>query len=305
MFHSINHGIKDIVSNTSGMVPKRPYGNTGINLSVIGFGGIVVTDTMQAQANAIVANAVARGVNYFDVAPSYGNAQEILGPTLVPYRNDIFLACKTGERYRDGAEKEFTASLDILKTDYFDLYQLHAISSVTKDVDAAFSKAGVMPFLMEAKKQGQIRHLGFSAHSHEAALAAMDRYDFDSVLLPVNFASYTKNSFGAQVIETAKAKEMAVLALKSMARQVWSDGDPLKDRFAKCWYEPLALPNEIKLALAFTLSKQVTALLPPGEASLFQTALEIITKFKPVTAKEISYLDNMTTPLNPLFPIAT
>ena len=88
----------------------REYGNTGIELSVIGFGGIVLTDTEPEHAVRIVAEAVGRGVNYFDVAPSYGDAQDRLGPALKPYRNDVFLACKTGQRDREGAEAELQDS---------------------------------------------------------------------------------------------------------------------------------------------------------------------------------------------------
>ena len=85
---------------------KRPYGQTGIDLSIIGFGGILVTNSEPQEASDLVAKAIDHGINYFDVAPSYGNAEECLGPALAPYRKDVFLACKTTERSRAGAEKE-------------------------------------------------------------------------------------------------------------------------------------------------------------------------------------------------------
>ncbi|MHC4784282.1 MAG: aldo/keto reductase, partial [Planctomycetota bacterium] len=103
--------------------------------------------------------------------------------------------------------------MERMRTDYFDLYQLHAITDVEKDVDAAFAEDGVMKLLMEEKKQGRIRYLGFSAHSEEAALTAMDRYDFDSILYPVNFAAYMKGEFGPKVVKKAQEKQMAILAL--------------------------------------------------------------------------------------------
>jgi aryl-alcohol dehydrogenase-like predicted oxidoreductase len=148
-----------------GFIPKRKYGKTEVMLSVIGFGGIVVMDTEQEKANRIVAEAYERGVNYFDVAPGYGNAEIKLGPALEPYRKNVFLACKTGHRAYTAAKKDFETSLERLKTDYFDLYQLHGITDVEKDVEAAFAEGGVMKLLLEEKKQGRIRHLGFSAHS--------------------------------------------------------------------------------------------------------------------------------------------
>ncbi len=175
-------------TDTGGMVPRRPYGRSGVELSVIGFGGIVVKDVDQRTADRVVAHAVARGVNYFDVAPAYGDAEVQLGPALEPYRKDCFLACKTAERTREKAEADFARSCERLRTDYFDLYQLHAITDVQKDVDSVFRKGGVMDMILEKKKAGQISHVGFSAHSLRAARAALDRYDFDSVLMPVNYA---------------------------------------------------------------------------------------------------------------------
>jgi aryl-alcohol dehydrogenase-like predicted oxidoreductase len=223
-------------SSSSGQIPRRPYGESGIELSIIGFGGIVVMNTEQDHARRVVAEAFERGVNYFDVAPSYGNAEEKLGPALEPYRKDCFLACKTGERGREGAELEFRRSLENLRTDYFDLYQLHGITDVEKDVDAAFSRGGVMEFIEEEKAAGRIRHVGFSAHSDEAALTALDRYDFDSVLFPLNFATFYKGDFGRRILEKAVEKGAARLALKGMARQHWPEGDPDREKYGKCWY---------------------------------------------------------------------
>ena len=95
---------------------KRPYAKTGIGLSIIGFGGILVTNTEAAAASRLVARAVDHGINYFDVAPSYGNAEECLGPALEPYRIDVFLACKTTERSRQGAEREMLQSLETMRS---------------------------------------------------------------------------------------------------------------------------------------------------------------------------------------------
>ncbi|MHB8971565.1 MAG: aldo/keto reductase [Pirellulaceae bacterium] len=119
-----------------------------------------------------VAEAVDRGVNYFDVAPYYGNAQERLGPALQSYREKCFLACKTLERDAAGAAKELQRSLKLLKTDYFDLYQLHALMDVD-EVEEAFGPGGAMETILKAQQDGKVRYIGFSAHSEEAAHAAM------------------------------------------------------------------------------------------------------------------------------------
>src|SRR6185436_18149465 len=114
---------------------KRPLGRTGENLSVLGFGGIIVMDETPAQAAVFVSKALDAGVNYFDVAPSYGNAEERLGPALEPHRNKVFLACKSTQRKAEACRKELEASLKKLRTDHVDLYQLHAMTS-KEDLEA-------------------------------------------------------------------------------------------------------------------------------------------------------------------------
>ena len=137
---------------------QRELGRTGEKLSVVGFGGIVVMNATPADAARFVGEAVDAGVTYFDVAPSYGNAQERLGPALEPYRSRVFLACKTGKRTRNEAALELRQSLAHLKTDHVDLYQLHGLTS-DEEVQTAFGPGGAMEELVEAKQLGLVRHL--------------------------------------------------------------------------------------------------------------------------------------------------
>jgi len=267
----------------------------------VGLGGILVAGIEQKKANCIVAEAVERGVNYFDVAPTYGDAEERLGPALEPYRKQAFLACKTTQRKRKPAEAEFKDSLRRLRTDHFDLYQLHGITGVENDVRPAFAKDGIMEMLLEAKKAGQIRYLGFSAHSHEAALAAMDQYDFDSVLFPVNFVTHYKGDFSSEVIARAQKKGVARLALKAMARQKWPEGDQQRAHYSKCWYQPLLDSAEAELGLRWTLGQPVTAAIPPGEEDLFWRAVDVASRFSPVTKAEEKKLKALATSLDPIF----
>lgn len=282
-------------------LPRRDYGRDGTQLSVIGFGGIVVMGMEPAQASRAVAWAVERGVNYFDVAPSYGDSEVKLGPALAPYRKDVFLACKTTERGRAKSQSEFKQSLKRLRTDHFDVYQLHGMMDIKKDVDAAFSKGGVMSWLVKAKEAGQVRHIGFSAHTTEAALAALERYDFDSVLFPFNFASWRRNRFGPAVMKKAQAKGASRLALKMLARQKWPEGDKDRKRFNKCWYQPISDPREAELAVKFTLSLPVTAAVSPGEEVLMRLAVESALKFEPITKEEETELNSLAKTLKPLF----
>ena len=291
-------GTQPAQTEPSGL-PKREYGKTGIKLSIIGFGGIVVDGAEQDHANKLVAEMIERGINYFDVAPTYGNAQEHLGPALKPYRKDAFLACKTTERTREKAAAELKASLELLKTDHVDLYQLHSVTDVKKDIDAAFAKGGVMELVQEAKKDGRILHVGFSAHSTEAALKL---YPFDSALFPVNFACWFQKDFGPAILEAAKDKGCARLALKGLAHQKWPKDDPARKKYSKCWYQPLTDPDEAKLCLRWTLSQPITAAVTPGEESLMRLALEVGTNFKPVTEKEIEQVKKLAAKSAPIFP---
>ena len=253
-------------------LPRRQYGKTKEKLSIIGFGGIVVKDVTPKEAANFVAEAVDRGANYFDVAPYYGNAQQRLGPALKPYRQDCFLACKTLERDAAGARKELNQSLKLLKTEHFDLYQLHALMDVD-EVEQAFGPGGAMETILKAQQDGKIRYIGFSAHSEEAAHAAMDRFDFDSILFPVSFPLWIKAKFGPSVYQRAKKARMGILALKPMAHQLWPSGE--KRRWSKTFYEPFDEIDTAALGLRFTLHLPVTAMCPPGHWELFKMALDL------------------------------
>jgi predicted aldo/keto reductase-like oxidoreductase len=279
----------------------REYGNAGVKLSIIGFGGFMLNKMEQEQADRLVAESVERGVNYFDVAPRYGDAEMRLGPALEPYRKNVFLACKTAERGREGAEMELKRSLERLRTDHFDLYQLHGITRVERDVDAAFAKGGAMEVLIQAKREGRVRFLGFSAHSVEAALAAMDRYDFDSAMFPVNYACYHKGNFGPQIVEDAKSRGVARIALKALARQRWPEDDPERENYWRCWYQPITDPHEAELSVRFTLSQPVTAAIPPADARFFPVALDIAMRYKPLTSEEEEEVKYLAADLNPIF----
>jgi aryl-alcohol dehydrogenase-like predicted oxidoreductase len=163
---------------------KRQLGKTSESLSMIGFGGILVMDEDPPTASRLVAEAVDRGINYFDVAPTYGNAEERLGPALEPYRKSVFLACKTEKRTAAEATEALHGSLEHLRTDYFDLYQLHAVTTM-EEVEQILGPGGALEAFVQAREEGLVRYLGFSAHSEEAAVALLDGFGFDSILFPL------------------------------------------------------------------------------------------------------------------------
>ncbi|HOG28963.1 MAG TPA: aldo/keto reductase [Vicinamibacterales bacterium] len=283
----------------AGKLERRALGRTGERLSLIGFGGIVVKDATTAEAAARVAEAIDHGVNYFDVAPTYGNAQDMLGPALEPYRKGVFLACKTTERGRAGSQRELDESLRKLRTDRFDLYQLHAVNT-REDVERVFMADGALETLVAARKAGKVRFLGFSAHTVEAALALIARFDFDTILFPINFATWHAGSFGPQVLAAAQAKQMGILALKAMAKGPWPAGAE-RDQHPKCWYEPLSDPADAMMGLRFTLSHPVTAAVPPGDERLFKMALGLGLRFTPLAAQDAAAIKERGQKTAPLF----
>jgi aryl-alcohol dehydrogenase-like predicted oxidoreductase len=279
-------------------IPRRPYRDE-IQLSIIGLGGMLLVDMEQSVVNGIVAEALQRGINYFDVSPFYGDgeAEQKMGIALESHRDRIFLACKTMERSAKGAQFELERSLDRLRTDHFDLYQFHTLSDLD-EVEEIFAPGGAMEAFQRARKQGKIRYIGFSAHSVEAALAMLDRFQFDSILFPVNFVCYARGNFGPQVM--AKAKEMGVarLAIKAMAHGPWRKSD--KREYRNCWYRPIDDRNLAKQALRFTLSEGVTAAMPPGDERLFRMALDLALDLPPLSASERETLLESTRGLRPL-----
>ena len=281
-----------------GKMERRILGKTGERLSMLGFGGIVVMNETPETAASQVSEAIDFGINYFDVAPSYGDAELKLGPALKPYRKDVFLACKTTERSKEGARKELEQSLKRLKTDHLDLYQLHAVTTLD-DVNRIFASDGAMETFVAARNEGKVRFLGFSAHSVEAANALMDHFDFDTILFPVNFATWYAGNFGPQVLERAQGKQMGILALKAMAKSPYPEGTTTK--VDKCWYQPLTDPEEALMGLRFTLSHPVTAAIPPGNGKLFRMALELSSRIKPLSPEEIKIMKEKGKAGTPIF----
>jgi aryl-alcohol dehydrogenase-like predicted oxidoreductase len=281
-------------------IARRPLGKTGEHLSIIGFGGIVVMDENPTQSKNIVAEAVDRGINYFDIAPSYGNAQERLGPALAPYRKNCFLACKTEGRMKDDSRKQLEESLRLLKTDHVDLYQFHALTKMS-DLDKVLGPGGAMETMEAAKKEGKIRYIGFSVHSQETAVAAMDRYHFDTVLFPVNFVLFSQAKFGPQILKKAQEKNMGILALKGMAKTTWSADQKKNHPEPKCWYQPAAYPNEAALGLRWTLGHPVTAALPPGDEKYFRLAMDVAQNYKPLEPHEETALLSGAVGAEPIF----
>lgn len=294
---------QDLPELVTRRLPKRGY-RDDVELSIVGFGGMVVVGLEQKDADKVVADAYDHGVNYFDVAPTYGDgeAEQKLGLALRRYRPKVFLACKTTVRDAKGAQKELERSLRRLHTDHFDLYQFHAVTTL-EEVKQILGPGGAAETFLKAREQGKARYLGCSAHSEEAALAMLDGFKLDSILFPINFVCVGQANFGPKVIARAKEKGTARLALKALAYTPWSQEADRKAH-PNTWYRPVEDRALASKALRFTLSEDITAAIPPGDEKIFRMALELAAGFKPLSARERRELLAGTKGVKPIFPQA-
>jgi aryl-alcohol dehydrogenase-like predicted oxidoreductase len=277
-----------------GRMPKRDLGRTGKKVSVVAFAGLALTHYEQEECNAGVQRAFAKGVNYFDVAPAYGKdgACEIkLGIALQGLkRSDYVLTCKTKARDKEGCKLELERSLARLKTDYFDLYQLHHLVK-PEEVKQALGPGGAMEAILQAKAEGKIRGIGFSAHTTKAALEVMRAFDFDTVMFPISFAEYYARGFGKEVLALAKEKGTSVLSIKTMHSGAWPEG---AERTRNWWYRPLEDQEDINLAYRWTLSLPgMVAGFPPSFLDLQDKAIEAGLAYRPATEADAKKLEEM------------
>jgi aryl-alcohol dehydrogenase-like predicted oxidoreductase len=254
------------------------------------FGGIINTDETQEEADRYVAKAVAAGVNYFDVAPSYGNAEARLAPALKPFRKDVVLACKTTERSAEGSRRELLASLRALGVDHFDVYQLHALAKEA-DLEMAFAPGGAMETVLWARREGLIGHVGFSAHSEMVALRALNLYDFETVLFPMNWAMGLTTGWGDRIAQAATDKGFGLLCMKTMVHRKWLPGE--ERTFPKSWCKPLWDEKRLMLCgMKYGFYKGGASMVPPGNIRHFEFALDNIAEClaNPLSDVELAYL---------------
>jgi len=277
-----------------GGLPRRALGRSDAKLSVVGFPGLALIHYDQKASTAGLRAAVDRGANYFDVAPAYGKGEceTKMGIGLEGVARDrYFLSCKTKKRDKASARQELEQSLKLLKTDHFDLYQLHHLRW-RDEVEQAFGPGGAIETLIEARKQGLVKYLGFSAHTTKAALLAMKAFRFDTVMFPIDFVELMHFGFGKPVLELAREQGVSVLAIKAMSFGAWPKG---AQRTRKWWYRSAETPEEVSLAVRYALSQpNVISIIPPSFIDLYEKAIEAAKGgLAPLTADETKRLDDI------------
>ncbi|MEM9543483.1 MAG: aldo/keto reductase [Cyanobacteria bacterium P01_E01_bin.42] len=200
-------------------MPERILGKTGISVPIFGLGGAGRTPISQygreKEAIALLEKAVELGIRYFDTAASYGPSEEHFGKVLPAYRSQVLIASKTAKLDRDGAWRELERSLERLKTDYLDFWQLHHISFL-EEIDRITSRNGAGKALQEAKEQKIVRFCGITGHHEPDAIAeGIRRYPFDAILVPINAADRQHpNPFVPNILPLAQAENVGVVAMK-------------------------------------------------------------------------------------------
>ncbi|MEA2638800.1 MAG: hypothetical protein QOF51_194 [Chloroflexota bacterium] len=265
-------------------IPTVPFGRTGHESTRIIFGAASLSRVTQDVADRALEVLLAHGINHIDVAASYGDAELRVAPWLKQHRDDFFAATKTGERRAGPAREELQKSLERLGTDHVDLWQMHNLSDPIQ-WDTALSPGGVIEAAVEAREQGLVRAIGVTGHGTQVAAThrrSLQRFDFDSVLLPYNFLTlqnpyYAENFNGLQA--TCQERNVAVQTIKSIAYRPWMG----RERTTSTWYEPLADPSDIALALHWSLGRPGIFVISAGDVNLLPHVLDAAEHFERTT----------------------
>jgi aryl-alcohol dehydrogenase-like predicted oxidoreductase len=254
---------------------RRRLGRTDHQSSVAILGGAAFALATADDAERGFSMALARGVNHLDIAPRYGEAERVVGPLIPSVRDRLFLGEKTTRRAADGVRAQLDESLERLRTDHVDLYQLHAVTSL-KVLD---ERAPAVDAITRAREEGMTRFVGITGHGLSAPatfVEALRRYDLDTVMFPVYprlWADAHYRIAAEELLAICAARDLGVMAIKAVARQPWPDAN--FDRFATTWYEPHRDPASIARGVQFALSTPgVHAFCTPGDLALLPLALD-------------------------------
>jgi len=263
------------------MIEKIEFGNTGHQSTRIIFGAAALGGMRQEKADKLLSTVLDYGLNHFDVAASYGDAELRLAPFLQDYRKYIFLATKTGSRDRDGAFASIESSLERMQVEQLDLIQFHNLNN-DKDWVRVMAPGGALEAAIEAREQGLVRFIGVTGHGTQIAemhLRSLAAFDFASVLLPYSYMSLQDKQYQAEfetLYSLCQSKKIAMQTIKSIARRRWREGDTAK-KFS--WYEPLRDEQAIRRAVFWVFSRKGLFLNSSSDATLLRSILDAALEF--------------------------
>jgi aryl-alcohol dehydrogenase-like predicted oxidoreductase len=279
---------------------KRRLGKTGHMSSIITFGSAALWKVRQDEADAAIELCLRHGVNHFDVAPSYGQAEMRIGPWMGKHSKEVFLACKTTRRSKSQAWQELSRSLDRLHVDRFDLYQFHGVNDL-QALNVILGPGGALEAVLEAKKQGLVKDIGITGHHPFVIVEAFNRFDFATALFPVNrVLAATPNDFNdfVPLLEVAKKKDIGTIAIKAVAKRPWDT----QMHMYRTWYEPFDEQEDIDKSLWFTLSQGVTTVALPSDARLWPMILDAAGRASQMTPEEQEQAISEVKQYKPIFP---
>ena len=263
------------------MLRTAPFGRTGHESTRVIFGAAALGSVSQKVADETLEVLLAHGVNHIDTAASYGDSELRVAPWLKREPNRFFLATKTGRRDERGAREELHRSLDRLGVDHVDLWQLHSLADPI-EWDTALSPGGALDAARRAREEGLVRWIGVTGHGAQIAAThrrSLERFDFDSVLLPYNFitmqSAYYRENFDG-LVKTCEERYVAVQTIKSIALRPWME----RERTRTTWYQPLEAQDDIDLAVWWVLGGEGVFLNTVGDVNLLPRVLDAAERFE-------------------------
>jgi len=264
------------------LIPKYPFGRTGHSSARILFGAYALSKATQAEADQVLEILLEYGINHIDTAPAYGNAEKRIGPWMEKHRDRFFLATKTRSRGYDRAWKDLRRSLDRFHVDTIDLWQMHGLTNPV-GWDKAMGPGGTLEAFLEAREQGLVRFLGVTGHGTKVAamhLRSLERFDFDTVLLPYSYWQMQNPRYAAdfdKLVGLCQARQVAVQTIKSVARQPWEKRLKTHNTY---FYEPLETQSAIDMAVHWALGLPNNFVITAGDMRILSKMLEAASCFK-------------------------
>ncbi|MGD9380849.1 MAG: aldo/keto reductase [Candidatus Thorarchaeota archaeon] len=264
------------------MISKQPFGRTGNASARVIFGGYALSNATQAEADSTLALLQEYGVNHIDTAPMYGNSEKVIGPWLAKHRDDFFVATKSRRRSRQGALDDLKRSLERLQVDYIDLWQMHALTNPV-GWEKVMGPDGALEAFVEARDKGLVRFLGVTAHGDTAPAMhkrSLERFDFDSVLLPYNYLHMQKPRYAGdfnELIEMCREGNVAVQIIKSIVRRPWGSRVQTYNTY---FYEPLETQDAIDKSVHWAMGLSDSFLITAGDMRLLPKMLDAARRFK-------------------------
>jgi aryl-alcohol dehydrogenase-like predicted oxidoreductase len=280
----------------------RRFGRMGHMSTVAIFGAAGLSEVSQEVADKAMEQIIEAGVNHIDVARSYGEAELRIGPWMRRERGRFFLGSKTGERTREGAWKQLQETLQRLQIESLDLYQCHAITTM-EELDAVTMKGGALEAFVEAREKGLTKYLGITGHGVNAPqiyLEALRRFDFDTILFPLNFVQMGNpeyRKYAEELIAECKTKDVGTMVIKTITKAPWGE----RQHTATTWYEPFDKMDEIQNGVNFALSYEVTGLCTAGDTRILPLVLQACQNFSPLSQEGIEEMIKSGEQYEPLF----